>query len=414
MKKHYFLGTAAGWSRAEIERQRREAGTHQDTLNLYHYLFREYGAKQAIITRNGRSAIAAALDTYHLFEWVERPPVMEYPNLPYKELMKKQAEYEKRIREKYRHSRGEIIINGLTCRAVVQGVEAAKFTPVYADIDRKTLNFTVETLEKVVTPETKAVIVQNTLGNMVDIRAIEQFCKKHGLTLIEDLAHCVGRFYPDGREAGKVGEIVVFSFGKEKSIDVVNGGAVGFRNRKIFMIPIPQKAPPEEEAERARMYPTYGLWYRRLSYVGLHGVLMRYLLKTGRVVRSAEGEIDWEERGLSDWQAKLALEKLKKRRRLAEKPLREFYLVRDRALVLRKLRRAGYYFDGVWYDKPVGPARYYAGIKFPERECPVAVEVAERIVNLPNYYSAKELAPARKIIEKYAESVDEYVEDDNG
>ena len=238
---------------------------------------------------------------------------------------------------------------------------------------------------------------------MADIREIEAFCKKHQLVLIEDLAHSVGRFYADGREAGQVGEIVVFSFGKEKSIDVVNGGAVGFRNPEMGAVPTPQDAPPREEVKRARMYPTYGLWYRRLSYLGMHGLLMRFLLSTGRVVRSAEGEIDWQTRGLSDWQAKLALAKLKKRAELRGQPLREFYLVRERETVLRRLRQAGYYFDGVWYDKPVGPARYYAEVKYPEAECPVAVEVAAKIVNLPNYYSKQELKRAREIIEEYVD-----------
>ena len=75
--------------------------------------------------------------------------------------------------------------------------------------------------------------------------------------------------------------------------------------------------------------------------------------------------------------------------------------MRDRSEVLAKLRAAGYYFDGFWYEKPVSPERYYAKVKFPEAECPVAVEVAKTIINLPKYYPERELKVAREIIKPY-------------
>lgn len=369
MKKHYFLGTAAGFTKKMRKMMRKNNGSAQDLTDLYKYLYEEYDGEQVIVTRNGRSAIAAGLNYY--------------------------------LRDFLGQKDGEVIINGFTCYAVVQGVTAAGFTPVYADIDQKTLNFTVETLEKVLTTKTKAVIVQNTLGNMVDIVEVEKFCKKHGLLLIEDLAHSTGRFYPDGREAGKVGKVVAFSFGKEKSIDAISGGAVVFRDKKMFLVPVPQQPIPEKEEIRARAYPTIGSIYRRLSYVKLNGVFMHLMLKTGLVRKSADAEVDYEKVGLSNIQAKIALSQLKEKSRLAKKPLREFYLVDDQKLVLKELRKAGYFFDGFWYEKPVSPERYYKKVHFPEDKCPVAVEVSKRIVNLPGYYSEKDLEPARKIIKEH-------------
>ena len=369
MKKHYFLGTAAGFTKKMRKTMRKSSGSAQDLIDLYEYLYKEYDGKQVIVTRNGRSAIAAGLDYY--------------------------------LKEFLGQENGEVIINGFTCYAVVQGVTAAGFVPVYADIDQNTLNFTVETLEKVLTDKTKAIIVQNTLGNMVDIVAIEKFCKKHHLLLIEDLAHSAGRFYPDGREAGKVGKVVVFSFGKEKSIDAISGGAVVFRDEKMFLVPVPQEPVSEKEEIRARAYPTIGAIYRGLSYVKLNSVFMRLMLKTGLVKKSADAEVDYEKVGLSNFQAKVALEQLKDKAKLKKKPLREFYLVDDQKLVLQKLKKAGYFFDGFWYEKPVSPERYYRKVHFPEDKCPVAVEVSKRIVNLPSYYNEKDLGPARKIIKEH-------------
>ncbi len=365
--KHYFLGTAAGYSKEQRIMQRKTHGSDEDTSKLYEYLANEYGGEQVIVTRNGRSAIAAGLKYYHSFLC-----------LPTK--------------------KSGVIINGFTCYAVLQGVKGAGMEPVFADINRDTLNFTPETLEKAITDDTWAIIVQNTLGNMVDMRKIEAFAKKHNLVIIEDLAHCTGRFYPDGREAGKVGEIAVFSFGKEKSIDVINGGAVVFRNSRMLPVSIPKKEPERADVLRARYYPTFGLIYRKLSYIGLHGIFMRILVKIGWVRRSADDVIDYRRVKLSDFQAKLALIQLKNKDKLKRRPIRDHYLVTNRDGVLKELARNGYYFSGFWYERPVSPERYYRKAHFPESKCKEAVFVAKHIINFPSYYSASGLAPARKLV----------------
>ena len=369
MKKHYFLGTAAGFTKKQRKDLRKQHATAQSLVDLYKYLNHEYGGVQTIVTRNGRSALAAGLKYY------------------VKDLLGKNG--------------GEVIVNGFTCYAVVQGVEAAGFTPVYADIEMETLNFTVETLEKALSKKTCAVIVQNTFGNMIDIKKIEKFCQEHDLVLIEDLAHSVGRFYPDGREAGKVAPVVFFSFGKEKAIDAINGGAVVFRDFKVPTLPTPQLDAPDDEEFRARAYPTIGVIFRNLSYLKLNGIFMRLMLKFGWVKKSADAEVDYTEKKLGNLQASLALSQLKNKTKLAKKPLREFYLVKDRDEVLQKLQKAGYFFSGFWYEKPVSPERYYKKAHFDEKSCPVAVEVSQHIVNLPNYYTEQELREARNIIKEY-------------
>ena len=367
--KRFYLGTGARFSKKERLRMRREQGSPESVAALESYLLDIYGGEQAVALMNGRSAITAALK-YGLGGSTKSS------------------------------DKDEVIINGFTCHAVVMGVRAAGMTPVYADIDKANLNFNVDTLERVVTPQTRAVIVQNTLGNVTDIAKIEKFCKIHNLALIEDLAHCAGRVYPDGREVGTVGDAVALSFGKEKSVDAVSGGAVVFR--KSTQMPRPTEAPDKLTVRRARWYPMFGAWCRALTGVRLNGLLMRILLKTGLVIRSAEGEVNLK-RQLSNFQAEVALSQLKTRQKRAGKPLREFRLVHNREEVLSCLRRAGFYFDGFWYEKPVSPERYYKSARFPEDDCPVAVEVAAKIINLPTYYTRKELAPAVKIIEEFVD-----------
>ena len=129
---------------------------------------------------------------------------------------------------------------------------------------------------------------------------------------------------------------------------------------------------------------------------------MRCLVKIHWVEKSADNKLDLE-RKIAKFEAKLALKQLKDLKKSGEGPLREFALVKDREELLKKLASAGYYFGGFWYERPVSPERYYKKVHFPEDKCSVAVEVAEKIINLPTYYSKEDLAPARKIIAEYME-----------
>src|SRR5690606_31002986 len=89
----------------------------------------------------------------------------------------------------------------------------------------------IETLEKALkqNPKAKALIVQHTLGYPADIEAIASWCKKNKLVLIEDLAHSAFGQLEDGRLLGSFGDAIAFSFGRDKVIDSISGGAVCFK-----------------------------------------------------------------------------------------------------------------------------------------------------------------------------------------
>ncbi|MBQ6460880.1 DegT/DnrJ/EryC1/StrS aminotransferase family protein [Candidatus Saccharibacteria bacterium] len=383
MGKHYFLGLAAG--RKESSKQLFTHGTKEDCVKLSEFLKKKYGG-EVMLTKNGRSALALALKAYF--------------------------------------DRGDkIIVNGFTCYAVYEAIKAAGLTPIWADISEGDLNYDAKTLRglealylghapgrspKSTVPnrvpsspsDIKGIIIQNSLGNPVDIGAVEKFARKHSLIIIEDLAHSVGVKYADGREAGTVGSATILSFGKDKAIDTISGGALILRKAIKNSIKAPSKRPRVSDTLRSRFYPLFGAICRGLSYIHLGGPLMRLLVKIHFVEKSADNKLDLNCR-INKFEAKLALRQLKKLNSRGEKPLREFYLVNNREEVLSKLRKAGYFFDGFWYERPVSPERYYKKVNFPEEACPVATEVAKRIVNLPTYYNKKELAKAREIIKEY-------------
>ncbi len=369
--KRLFLGLAANYSREDRLTQLFARGREEDRADLRSFLSRKYRG-EAILARNGRSSLALALKAYF--------------------------------------SPGDaIIVNGFTCYAVYEAVVAAGLRPVFVDINKVDLNFTADiikqTLERNETRgnqklNIRGIIIQNTLGNTVDINAIESIANKYKLLVIEDLAHCAGAKYDDGREVGTVGVATALSFGKEKSIDTIAGGAVILRSKPHNQIEAPKKAPKLSDYLRSRLYPTFGAMARRLMGLHLGGALIRFLVKIHWIEKSADSRLDLK-RTLAKFEARRALMQFKENSHRNIKPIREFRLVNSRDKLLKELRSAGCYFDGFWYEKPVSPSRYYQKTHFPEKECPNAVYVSQHIINIPQYYSKKELQKANAIIDKY-------------
>ena len=92
------------------------------------------------------------------------------------------------------------------------------------------------------------------------------------------------------------------------------------------------------------------------------------------------------------------------------KPIRDFYLVKDRESVLRKFELDGYFFNDIWYDVPVAPARYFSKADFHPEQCPIAAKMAKEIVNIPTYYESAEMKSALKIIQRYSADETEFEE----
>jgi len=305
-------------------------------------------------------------------------------------------------------SSDEVAINGFTCYVVQEAVKSAGAKPLFLDVDTSTLHFSEIHLEEAIKshPNLRAIVVQNTFGIPCDIARIEAFAKNHQLILIEDLAHCIGLTYPDGRKAGTVGDFVMLSFGRDKLLDCVSGGALIVRNPAyVNKVQAPVHLAPRTTRRRDRWYPML-MWLARTGYpIGIGKLLMKLYQVTKMVVRTADGSID-HLAALPSWQADRALAKLHelpndivRRRLLVETygtllptsfhhsgaPVRFAYLAKDRSDVLHTLLMRRYYLTDTWYDTPIGPARLYGGVDYPEVSCPNAVEIAQRIINLPTH-----------------------------
>lgn len=105
------------------------------------------------------------------------------------------------------------------------------FVPVFIDNDPNTLNGKVEMLEEALVPgKTKAIIMAHTLGNPFNLSVVLDFCKKHGLWLIEDNCDALGCKYDD-KYSGTYGDMSTQSFYPPHHLTLGEGGAVNIINQ---------------------------------------------------------------------------------------------------------------------------------------------------------------------------------------
>ncbi len=123
----------------------------------------------------------------------------------------------------------EVITSALTCTATNWAILAQGAIPVWADIDERTANIDPGTIEELITPRTKAVMVVHWGGYPADLDEIWSVAGKHRLKVIEDAAHAFGSTYR-GRHVGTRSDFGVFSFQAIKHLTTVDGGLLVSRD----------------------------------------------------------------------------------------------------------------------------------------------------------------------------------------
>jgi CDP-6-deoxy-D-xylo-4-hexulose-3-dehydrase len=114
--------------------------------------------------------------------------------------------------------------------------------PVFLDNDPITGNVNAADLDSAfVEGKTKAVVLAHTLGNPFDVTRVTEFCRRHGLWLVEDNCDALGSTYllPDGvsRYTGAFGDLSTQSFYPPHHLTMGEGGAVNIvRDAKMKVI----------------------------------------------------------------------------------------------------------------------------------------------------------------------------------
>ena len=119
----------------------------------------------------------------------------------------------------------EIVTTSITDMGALTPIIFQGAIPVFADVCPKTLNVTAETIEKVLSPKTKAIIVTHLFGNPARMKEIMELADSRGIPVIEDTAQSFMATV-DGKKVGTIGKIGAFSFQQGKQMTTGEGGIV--------------------------------------------------------------------------------------------------------------------------------------------------------------------------------------------
>src|SRR5579862_4562918 len=100
-----------------------------------------------------------------------------------------------------------------------------RLVPVFVDVTVPEYEIDANQLEAARSDRTKAVFLAHTLGNVFDLDAVTDFCRRYDLWLIEDCCDALGSTYK-GRNVGTFGDIATVSFYPAHHITTGEGGAV--------------------------------------------------------------------------------------------------------------------------------------------------------------------------------------------
>ena len=141
----------------------------------------------------------------------------------------------------------EVITTPFTFIASGNSIVYTGAKPVFADIDLKTYTLNPDSIEDLITENTKAIMPVQLYGQAADMDRINRIAEKYGLIVIEDAAQAHGATF-NGQKVGSIGDMSCFSFYPTKNMTTSEGGII--------------TTDDEELADSARMFRAHGATMR--------------------------------------------------------------------------------------------------------------------------------------------------------
>lgn len=349
-----------------------------------------------------------------------------------------------------------VITQAFSCHAIEQAILRAGAEVVFVDLDPATFNPSLKLLQKKVRsqPNVKAIIIQHTLGQPADISSIAEWCQAQKIWLIEDLAQAIGGSDPQThRQLGSFGDATVLSFGRDKIVDAVSGGAVLFLDKhykkaRQNLAQVVFERVPWWVQMRDLLYPSV-TWKVRNTYRWQLGKLIHRFAKLVKLEVSPVGSPLTKAAPLPARYAELVLFQLSQleqqvthRRAIArlyheqlgqnlpnwtingeaspisqvtqestlENATHQRYLlaVSEPDNLIKFVQQKGIYISDRWYRQPVDAGSLPFSSSYVAGSCPVAERLATMMVNLPThrFINLQDVATITEAVKDYVHHTD--------
>lgn len=117
----------------------------------------------------------------------------------------------------------EVVLTGFTCSVMANAIAKTGARALFCDIDTDTLGTSADSLESVISANTRLIVAQHSFGIPCNIKSIAAIARKHGIVLLEDCAIALGTVV-DGTVIGNFGDAAIFSTDHSKPVNTFTGG----------------------------------------------------------------------------------------------------------------------------------------------------------------------------------------------
>ncbi len=286
----------------------------------------------------------------------------------------------------------EVIVPSNTYIATILAITEVGAKPVLAEPDLNTFNITLESIKKVITSNTKGVMIVHLYGRVVpEIREIKDFCTKNNLKLFEDAAQAHGAEI-EAIKVGNLGDAAAFSFYPGKNLGALgDAGAITTNDTEI-----------NEKLKALRNYGSFKKYEN--IYKGYNHRLDEFqagilTIKLEKLEEDNARRIELANRylsGISNERVKLPLESLGKENVWHVFPI----LIKERGNFIEYLRLHEIE-TLIHYPIPPHKQKAYRELNF--KHFPITEEIHKKILSLPisPVHSTKEIDTVIEVINKY-------------
>ena len=289
----------------------------------------------------------------------------------------------------------EVIVPSFTFVSSANAFVLRGARPVFVDIRPDTMNLDERLLERAISPRTRAIVPVHYAGVACEMDAIIQIADRHGIAVIEDNAHGIFGRYRD-RMLGTFGKLATLSFHETKNFTCGEGGALLINDETLI-----ERAEiiREKGTNRSKFFrgeiDKY-TWVDVGSSYLMSDVLAAFLfgqLEAWREVQARRRAI-WEryDAELADWAAQRGVRTPVVPPR-CQQSYHMYYLLMPtpaaRSAVIELLKSRG--ILAVFHYQPLHLSPMGRSLGGRAGDCPVAQDIADRLLRLPFYI---ELTPA--------------------
>jgi len=128
----------------------------------------------------------------------------------------------------------EVILPSYTFMASAAAILKVNAVPIFCDVEEETFNMDLDSVERLITERTKALLPVHFAGLPADMDRVLNLARKHNLCVVEDAAHAWGTQWKD-KGVGALGEAGGFSFQMSKNLTAGEGGICLTDNEDLYV-----------------------------------------------------------------------------------------------------------------------------------------------------------------------------------